>query len=418
MAAAASLLPAAVVVVDASSSFGRPPSATTTRTTPRTPTRDDGRRRRQAGGGTTQPPPLFSPRGGGDDDDDGAASADGAAESGGKNDADGASFEITMDRDGGGKVKVDVATANGGGGIGEMIDAARERYASSSSAAAALTALSTVAGGRRGGGATTSTSSSSMSSSSSSSSHISSRFPVSPSELPHFMSMSFMMFLFIYVFTTVRDTKDTLVVSNCGAEAIPFLKLYGVMPCATAFIVAYSKLSDVLDKKLLFYVTLVPFFVFYGVFAFVLFPNRDVLHFVPSGDGGVVGATSAAMNLLRYWSFSLYFVVSELWASAGVPLLFWQVSRRRSKHDVHNIARGVNVSPSALVSLAEEEREKRKHYLTIVNPFIPRTTMNNLRVALSWPVVSSPLCVGAVYNLEGFTWPSRMKRTNSFHFRV
>ena len=351
MAAAASLLPVVVVVVvvDASSfGPGRPPTATT-RTTPRAATRDDGRRRQQAGG-TAPSPPLFSPRGGGggggdgDDDggDDAAASADGGGSGGGKNYADGASFEITMDRDGGGKVKVDVATANGGGGgIGDMIDAARERYAASSSSSAALTALSTAAGGRRGGGATTSTSSSSMSSSSS---HISSRFPVSPSELPHFMSMSFMMFLFIYVFTTVRDTKDTLVVSNCGAEAIPFLKLYGVMPCATAFIVAYSKLSDVLDKKVLFYVTLVPFFVFYGVFAFVLFPNRDVLHFVPSGDGGVVGATSAAMNLLRYWSFSLYFVVSELWASAGVPLLFWQVSRREAK-TMCNIARGVNASP-------------------------------------------------------------------------
>jgi len=349
MAAAASLLPV-VVVVDASSSFGRPPTATTRGATPRTATRDDGRRRRQAGGAAPSPP-LFSPRGGGggggggDDGggNDAAASADGGGPGGGKNVADGASFEITMDRDGGGKVKVDVATANGGGGgIGDMIDAARERYAaSSSSSAAALTALSTAAGGRRGGGASTSTSSSS--SMSSSSSHISSRFPVSPSELPHFMSMSFMMFLFIYVFTTVRDTKDTLVVSNCGAEAIPFLKLYGVMPCATAFIVAYSKLSDVLDKKVLFYVTLVPFFVFYVVFAFVLFPNRDALHFVPSGDGGV-GATSAAMNLLRYWSFSLYFVVSELWASAGVPLLFWQVSRREAK-TICNIARGVNASP-------------------------------------------------------------------------
>ena len=159
--------------------------------------------------------------------------------------------------------------------------------------------------------------------------HISSKFPIARSELPHFFSMSFMMFLFIYVFTTVRDTKDTLVVSNCGAEAIPFLKLYAVMPCATAFIVIYSKLSNALDKRSLFYVTLIPFFIFYGVFAFVLFPNRDVIHFptlaerIMGGDGGV---TSAAINLIRYWSFSLYFIVSELWASAGVPLLFWQVS--------------------------------------------------------------------------------------------
>jgi AAA family ATP:ADP antiporter len=147
--------------------------------------------------------------------------------------------------------------------------------------------------------------------------------------------MSVMMFLFIYVFTTVRDTKDTLVVSNCGAESIPFLKLYGVMPSATAFIVLYSKLSNVLGKQTLFYVTLIPFFIFYGVFAFILFPNRDLIHF-PLDDGGASaagggGAVHAAMNLVRYWSFSLYFIVSELWASAGVPLLFWQVRYKQNE---------------------------------------------------------------------------------------
>lgn len=158
--------------------------------------------------------------------------------------------------------------------------------------------------------------------------HLSTRFPISRAELPHFSAMSILMFLFIYVFTTVRDTKDTLVVSNCGAEAIPFLKLYAVMPCATAFIVIYSKLSNILGKQALFYVTLIPFFIFYGVFAFVLFPNRELIHFPLAEAAGAAAGTgglgNAAMNLLRYWSFSLFFIVSELWASAGVPLLFWQ----------------------------------------------------------------------------------------------
>ena len=135
--------------------------------------------------------------------------------------------------------------------------------------------------------------------------------------------MSTMMFLFVYVCTTIRDTKDTLVVSNCGAEAIPILKLYGVMPCATLFIVAYSKLSNVLDKSTLFHVTLIPFFIFYGIFAFVLFPNRDVIHFTTTSSIGIGGGGTVS-NLLKHWSFSLYFIISELWASAGVSLLFWQ----------------------------------------------------------------------------------------------
>jgi AAA family ATP:ADP antiporter len=70
--------------------------------------------------------------------------------------------------------------------------------------------------------------------------------------------------------------------------------------------------------------------VFYLVFAWVLFPNRDVIHFPTLGEGlGLDGtAAGAAVKLVRYWSFSLFFIVSELWASAGVPLLFWQVSAK------------------------------------------------------------------------------------------
>ena len=147
-------------------------------------------------------------------------------------------------------------------------------------------------------------------------------FPIGKEEITQFLAMSTLMFLFIYMFTTVRDTKDTLVVSNCGAEAIPFLKLYGVMPTAIIFIVMYSKMSEVLGKQGLFYATLIPFFVFYLIFAFVLFPNRNAIHFMNFGVGKDIGPV---MELIRHWSFGLYFIISELWASAGIPLLFWQV---------------------------------------------------------------------------------------------
>jgi AAA family ATP:ADP antiporter len=143
-------------------------------------------------------------------------------------------------------------------------------------------------------------------------------------EVPCFTYMSLMMFLFIYVYTTVRDTKDTLVVSNCGAESIPFLKMYGVMPSALLFIVAYSKLSLVCDKQVLFFATLLPFFAFYTIFAFVLYPNKDTIHFRFNQE--LTGSIGPVTNLIRFWTFSLYFIVSELWASAGVPLLFWQVA--------------------------------------------------------------------------------------------
>ena len=146
-------------------------------------------------------------------------------------------------------------------------------------------------------------------------------FPIYPKELLKFFSLSFMMFWIVFVFTMTRDTKDALIVTNCGAEAIAFLKVYGVVPAAAAFMITYAKLANTLSPRSLFYVTLAPFFIFYAVFAFVLYPLRDVLH--PLSIVVPKGGLSFAVNLLRHWTFSLYYIVTELWGSAGIPLLFW-----------------------------------------------------------------------------------------------
>jgi AAA family ATP:ADP antiporter len=110
-----------------------------------------------------------------------------------------------------------------------------------------------------------------------------------------------------------------------------FLLPFYRRPCAMLFLVGYSKLSNVFSSKsVLFYVTLLPFFIFYTAFAFVLYPNRDLIHnLLPTATS----TESAPMSLLRYWSFSLYFIVSELWASAGVPLLFWTCANDVTKMD-------------------------------------------------------------------------------------
>ena len=148
-------------------------------------------------------------------------------------------------------------------------------------------------------------------------------FPVAKSELRHFLSMSSLMFLFIYVFTTVRDTKDTLVVSAVGAESLPLLKLFGVLPAAVAFITLYGRAGEVLGRDALFLCTLLPFFAFWAAFAFVLYPLREILHL---DFGGGAGWKDRALGLIGSWTLSLFYIIGELWASAGIPLLFWKVA--------------------------------------------------------------------------------------------
>jgi ATP:ADP antiporter, AAA family len=125
------------------------------------------------------------------------------------------------------------------------------------------------------------------------------------------------------------------VVTQCGAEAIAFLKIYGVLPAAAVFIAVYSKLSNALDKQTLFYVTCVPFFVFFGLFDLLIYPNASTLHPSVESVQRLIGGSSTKSeslsgglvvlaNIFAHWTSGLYYIVSEIYSSVSVGLLFWQ----------------------------------------------------------------------------------------------
>jgi len=157
-------------------------------------------------------------------------------------------------------------------------------------------------------------------------------FPIhGKDEVTKFLLMGSIKFFIIMALTLTRDTKDTLVVTQCGAEAIAFLKIYGVLPAATAFIALYSKMSDSLGKKTLFYTTCIPFFIFFIIFDMLIYPNTDWLHptlssvetFLGISSGGSGGMTVLA-SIIAHWTSALFYVVAEIYSSVSVGLLFWQ----------------------------------------------------------------------------------------------
>src|SRR5271169_417757 len=105
-------------------------------------------------------------------------------------------------------------------------------------------------------------------------------WPIHGFELKKIIPMLLLFFFINFNYTILRDTKDALIVTapGSGAEAIPFLKVWGVLPIAVLFMVVYAKLSNILSKPALFYTTISLFLVFFGIFALVLYPARDVLH--------------------------------------------------------------------------------------------------------------------------------------------
>lgn len=156
-------------------------------------------------------------------------------------------------------------------------------------------------------------------------------WPIHNYELKKFLPLGLIMFCILFNYTLLRDTKDTLVVNASGASAITFLKLYCVTPCAILFVILYAKLTNALKREYVFYTVVTPFLIFFGLFGFLIYPNLDVLH--PSQE--LINSLSASyprlsgfIDIFAYWSYSLFYVLAEIWGSAMLALMFWQFANQ------------------------------------------------------------------------------------------
>ena len=156
-------------------------------------------------------------------------------------------------------------------------------------------------------------------------------WPIHGYEMKKFLPMSFLMFFILFVYTMVRDLKDSLVRKEAiggGSDLIPQLKLWFVMPAAFLLVIVYTYLLNKLGFKKTFYTMVSCFMLFYVVFILFLYPNRAVIH----ANEATVRAMQASwppffywiIPCLTNWSFTLFYVISELWGTMAISSLFWQ----------------------------------------------------------------------------------------------
>jgi len=152
-------------------------------------------------------------------------------------------------------------------------------------------------------------------------------WPIHNYELKKFLPLAFIMSCILFNYTLLRDTKDTIIVNSAGAHAISFLKLYCVTPAAVLFVIIYAKLTNIMTRENVFYAVVTPFLIFFGAFAFIIYPNLEWLH--PSAQAinsmkAAYPVLSGFIDIYAYWSFSLFYVLSEIWGSVMIGLMFWQ----------------------------------------------------------------------------------------------
>ncbi|ADZ18952.1 MULTISPECIES: NTP/H+ exchange transporter Npt2 [Chlamydia] len=152
--------------------------------------------------------------------------------------------------------------------------------------------------------------------------------PIYRSEFPKFIPLFWLAFFVGFNYCLLKSMKDTLVVvgSDAGAEVIPFLKVWGIVPGAVIVTMVYGWLSNRCPRDTVFYSFIGTFLGFFFLFAVVIYPMGDAIHLhsvadrlqelLPQGLRGFI-------VMIRYWSYSLYYVMSELWSSVILSTLFW-----------------------------------------------------------------------------------------------
>lgn len=153
-------------------------------------------------------------------------------------------------------------------------------------------------------------------------------WPIKNSELKKFLPMSFMLMFIIFVYTILRGTKDAALIPVLGAEMISTVKLWGVLPFAIIFMLVYTNLANILSRDKLFYLMLSVFMGFFAAYAFILYPMRDYLHLDLSSVKESLPFLKLPIIMIENWTVTLLYIMSELWGSVMLSLMFWQFANQ------------------------------------------------------------------------------------------
>jgi AAA family ATP:ADP antiporter len=180
-------------------------------------------------------------------------------------------------------------------------------------------------------------------------------WPVRRSELGKVLSMLLLLFLLCVSYGVLRNLKDTIILTakHSGAEVLPFIKVWGMLPGVFLATWLYTRLQRFFKKETVFYIMISLFIAYFLLFAFYLYPNSEQLHLekfghwmssvLPSGFNGFIA-------LVRNWTFTSFYVISELWAVIVMAVLYWgfindftHVNEAKRTYGILNI--GSNIAP-------------------------------------------------------------------------
>lgn len=137
-----------------------------------------------------------------------------------------------------------------------------------------------------------------------------------------------MLFLICVNYSILRNVKDAVVVTakSSGAEVIPFIKVWILLPMAVVATLIFTKLTNRYSQEKVFYLIISAFLLFFAGFAFVFYPYHDLVHphaWADRMEASLPAGFKGLIAMCRNWSFTIFYVVCELWGSIVLSVLFW-----------------------------------------------------------------------------------------------
>ncbi|KAI5186021.1 ATP:ADP antiporter, AAA family [Nematocida homosporus] len=159
-------------------------------------------------------------------------------------------------------------------------------------------------------------------------------FRVLPVEYPKFFSLAFLGLSISFIYSTLRDGKDTLVMSRMLPTSISFLKSTMVLISTMAFGIFFQMLmSKGVKMRTIMIGAHVVFASYFLVYALVIFPFREqiepykyaVMDMFADGKMKVNGLEflNGFLCIFNCWTGSLFYVAAEMWGSVVLSLLFF-----------------------------------------------------------------------------------------------
>lgn len=159
-------------------------------------------------------------------------------------------------------------------------------------------------------------------------------WPIASFELKKFIPMVVMVFFIATNYNLLKIVKDSTVVPALGAEVLPFVKVWMMLPMAVLMTAFFSVLVRIFNENKAFYIIISIFLSYFILFVFLIYPNRQFFDLnmiadflstiLPSGFKGFA-------TMIRCWYLGVFYTMCELWSTSVLFVLFWGFANRTTK---------------------------------------------------------------------------------------